>query len=686
MGKYQRRTVTQIIGYRKDRLGARIIALGNLLWLEDKYGAPVSYIWPDGFESHDMAIDNPGFPIFDSDFQKKYLREIPQGSRPDMDDLVDIDTIRGRISTDLFQKRIDKGERFLCNEGLHPVLFSNERRPDQMGAFRDALARIVWAPRVQDVLEQSAAKLAALPGQPLALHVRRGDVLDKDPWMHKNWVSKFAPDEFYTSVMDRPDTATVLFSDTPEVVTRMASTRPSAVTLADLVDAPDLSEMQRDLVELLLMAQCNDIVAPSLSAFSSSAAMMGGMGVIKLPYDLPEKEGFGAYDILLERILAGPDSFHNAGDFAQSVGYAFRHALNVKRHHALYAQLRSVMDQGQDYAFYLPLVMALAIACGDPAHALALDAKAKTDPNIWSDDKMICATLGRVADHTAGDKPRATADFLNIYLARHKTDPDQDALAHYFFAQESVFKDLFQIDDIVMKTLCYGRERERIFLFPVDDALYDGALNSALPLWITGADWPEMFEKRQIIKNITKEPDLSAKKLFIPPEIKEAEKAFFRDGKALPEDRQSLLLLSVYSAALGLSGRNRRVSQIMFHCRNKMPRHPIVLKRLGNQFLTEGKTEIAQRNFDRAAQVLPRHPGLTLARAQMAQDREDYAQAANLLAANADQALVPLTYFKAWELALRKMKAKEAARDVIVMASKRFPAHEIFTKQWEGKL
>jgi hypothetical protein len=48
--------------------------------------------------------------------------------------------------------------------------------------------------------------------------------------------------------------------------------------------------------------------------------------------------------------------------------------------------------------------------------------------------------------------------------------------------------------------------------------------------------------------------------------------------------------------------------------------------------------------------------------------------------------LVPLTYFNAWELALRKMKAKEAARDVIVMASKRFPAHEIFTKQWEGKL
>lgn len=678
--------MTQIIGYRKDRLGARIIALGNLLCLADKFGATVHYLWPDGFESHDMAIDDPAFPIFDVAFQAKYLRQTPQGDRPDIDNLTDIDAIRGRISSDLFQERLAKGERFLCNEGLHPLLFSNELGPDQLAAFRDALARIVWAPRVQSVLDQAAQKLRALPGRPLALHVRRGDVLDKDPWCHKNWVSKFAPDEFYASVMDRPDTATVLFSDTPAVVERMAVSRPSAVTLTDLVDAPDLSEMQRDLVELLLMAQCHDIVAPSLSAFSSSAAMMGGMGIVELPHDLPESDRFEAYDILLNRILAGPDSFHNAGDFAQSLGYAFRHALNVKRHHALYAQLKSVMAQGQDYAFYLPLAMALAIACDDPAHALALDAKAKTDPNIWADDKMICAALGRVADHTAGDKNRATSDFLNLYLARHKTDPDQDALAHYFFAREPVFKDLFLIDDIVMKTQCYGREKERIFLFPVDDALYDGALNSALPLWLTGADWPEMFEKHQIIKNITKNPDLSAKKFYIPPAIKNAERAFFRDDAALPDDRESLKLLSVYAVALGLSGRYRRASRIMFHCRNAMPHHPIFLKRLGNLCLMTGKTDPAARNFDRAATILPHHPGLTLARAQMAQTRDDHATAADLLSANGDQPLLPLSYFKAWEMSLRKLKSRDAAHDVIATAARRFPHHEIFTKQWEGKL
>lgn len=677
--------MAQITGYRKDRLGARIIALGNLLCLEDKFGASIQFLWPDGFEDHNMAIDDPAHPIFDPSFQSHYLKQIPQGHRPNVDELTDIDKIRGRISTDLFKKRLAKKEKFYCNEGLHPVLFSNELGPDQMGAFREALARIVWSPKVQQVLDQAAVKLSDLQAKPMALHVRRGDVLDKNPWRHKNWVSKFAPDEFYASVMDRPNTATVLFSDTPEVVGKMAAVRGSTVTLDDLVDAPDLSELQRDLVEMLLMATCEVVVAPSLSAFSSSAAMMGGMGVTELPHDLPANDRFAAYEKLLERILAGPESFHNNGDFAQSLGYAFRHALNVKRHHELYARLRSVMAQGQDYAFYLPLAMSLAVACGDPAHALELDRAAKTSANLWSDDKMVCATLGRVADHASGNTIRATSDFLSLYLARHKTDPDQDSLAHYFFSKESALRELFQLDQIVFDKLCYGREKDRIFLFPVDDKLHDGALNQALPLWITGADWPEMFEKHQIIKNITKNPDLSSKKFYIPQEIKDAERDFSRNQAPLPEDRKSVKLLSAYAVALGLSGRYRRSSQLMFYCRNQMPRHPIFLKRLGNQLMMMGRTDAALRNFERAASVLPAHPGLTLARVQIAQDEDNHDVAATLLAENADQDLLPLTYFKAWELSLRKLKARDATRDVVAEAARRFPTHEIFTKQWKSK-
>lgn len=677
--------MAQVIGYRKDRLGARVIALGNLLCLEDKFGATVHFFWPDGFEDHDMSISDSKHPIFHPEFQSAYLTEVKQDERPDIDDLTDLDKIRARIGTPQFAERLETGERFLCNEGLHPLLFSNEIGPTHLEAFREALSRIVWAPRIQEVLDAAAAKLADFPGSPLALHVRRGDVLDKEPWCHKNWVSKFAPDEFYHTVMDRPDTATVLFSDTPAVVKKMADTRPSTVTLADLVDAPDLSEMQRDLVELLLMARCFEIVAPSLSAFSSSAAMMGGMGVTELPHDLPEQERFDAYEILLERILKSPESFHNEGDFAQSLGYAFRHALNVKRHKELYQTLKSAIANGQTYAFYRPILMALAIACDDPDYALEQDIAAKYDAKVWSDDAMICNALGRVADHIVGDSKRATGDFLDLYLARHKTDPDQDSLANYFFQREPIFQELFQVDQIVLNTMSYGRTKERIFLFPVNDDLHDGALNSAFPFWITGADWPEMFEKKQLTKNIAKDPSLPGKKLHIPLVLKEAEKAAFQTGAALPEDRESLKLLSIYAMAMVLSGRYRRASQLLFHCRNHMPHHPIFLKRLANRFLATGNLEAAQRNLDRLAGILPNHPGVAISRAKIAMDAEDHKKAAKILEDISDNQHLPFTFFKTWEMALRKAKAKDAAKDVINQARAKFPSHEIFAKQWKDK-
>jgi len=677
--------VAQIIGYRKDRLGARIIALGNLLFLEGKFGAEVRYLWPDGFESHDMAVENPDHPIFAPAFAAKYVQQVPMGARPDIDDLTDIDKVRGRISTKIFADRLTKGERFLANEGLEPLLFSNELGPTHAEDFRAAMARIEYAQPIVDVLAEATAKLRALGETPLALHVRRGDVLDKDPWCHKNWVSKFAPDEFYEAVMDRPDTATLLFSDTPAAAARLAAPRKGAITLDDLLDTPNLSEMQRDLVELLLMAQCDAVVAPSLSAFSSSAALMTGMGINELPAGLPPEERFPAYDKLLARILQGPDSFHNTGDFAQSIGYAFGHALKEKQHHAVYDLLKKSMAEGQDYAFYQPLIMALAIACGAPAHAVEVHKKAKLDPNIWPDDLKICDALGAVAAHSVGDSG-AVQTFLQLYLARNKTAPHLDSIANYFFAHEPQIAELFMLDDLTLETFRFGRDRERIFLFPVDDDLYGGSLNAAFPIWIPGADWPEMFERPQIIKNVTKEPKFQAKRMQIPAEIKAAELAFFQEEAPLPTDPEALTLLSVLSVALALSGRYRRASGLMFHCRKQQPDNPLFLKRLANRFRATGHLDKAGHNLDRALRVAPTHPGLVLMKAELLQEADENEAAEALLETIEDASVLPFAYFKTRERSLRKLKAQHKTKRVIKQAAKRFPGHEIFEKQWAGKL
>ncbi|WP_458790327.1 hypothetical protein [Yoonia sp. MH D7] len=675
----------QIIGYRKDRLGARIIAIGNLLSLEQKYGASVLFHWTQTSEDHDMRIDDPAHPIFTQEFTQRYIRQVPQGDREALRTLTDLEAVRGSISAQLFEERLKAGERFLCSSGLEPLLFANELGPEQMDIFHQIFAGIDWAPRIKEVLAQAMAKIDSLSGKPYALHVRRGDVLDKSPWCHRIWSSKFAPDEFYNAIMDRPDVATVLFSDTPEVAAAMAAGRPNAITLDELVTAPDLSTMQRDLVELLLMAKCDKIVAPALSAYSTSAAMIGGAGTFKVPSDLNGRDKTAAFDGVLARVLTQPESFHNTGDFAQSLGYAYRHALNVNQHHALYEKLKSVMADGQTYAFYQPVIMALAIACGEPQHAMAVYDQAKADPNIWANDLMTCAVLGCLSDHLAGDQRRATTDFMKLYLARGRSDAGQDTIAHYFYKNEPEFQNLFLLDPVVIETLCSGRSNVT-YLFPADDTQHNGALNVTLPLWVTGADWSEMFEKPKLLQSLTNSPSLNAKKTLIPSDILDAERRHFQDNAALPSDPRSLMLLSVYGVALRLSGRYRRATQIMFHCRDHMPEHPIFIKRLADLLNDAGKTEAAQRNYNKAGRLLPHHPGVTLARARMAQSDGEHRVAADLFAENSDQHILPLSYFKSWELSMRKLKSPTGARDVIAAAYKRFPEHSIFEKKWADKV
>lgn len=520
--------------------------------------------------------------------------------------------------------------------------------------------------------------------EPFALHVRRGDVLDKEPWCNRNWTAKFAPDEFYTAIISRPNTATVLFSDTPEVAERLSANNPASITIDALIDVQDLSILQRDVVELLLMAHCKTVVAPTLSAFSSSAILIGGMNSVRLPSDLPKGDRTGAYDKVLARILAGPECFYNDGDFAQSFGYAFRHALNVNQHRELYAQLSSIMSTGPTYAFYFPLAMALAIACDRPDHAFELDLISKSNANMWESDRMVCASLGRLADHMVGNTQRATSDFMKLYFVRNKADAGQDTLAHYFYSKEPTFQEIFQLDPIAITTLA-DMTKARTFLFPADANLHDGALNRTLPLWITGADWHEMFEKKKLQQNLTNSPDFAGKQALFPNEILVAERDYFRNEKPLPTDSDSLMLLSVYAIALRLSGRYMRAVSLMYHCRNHLPEHPIFRKRLADQLLTVGKRDGAIRNFENVAKMLPKHPGLTIARASLAQEEGDHRMAVKLFEANSDELILPLNYFKSWEVSLRKLKSTEGVSAVIGEAKKRFPGHPIFERRWAGK-
>ena len=676
----------QILGYRKDRLGARIIALANLLSFEQKFGAKVKYIWPDKFEDHDMTVDGSAYPIFEQEFVDKYILQIPSSESPNFHGFNSIENVLGNCGTVQFRSRLANGAKYYSTVSARPAVFSNERGQLGLRAFHDAFKRIKFSEPIRNSINEIIS--SELKERPTALHIRRGDVIDREPWCHKNWISKFAPDEFYEVLIEEKQSRFFAFSDTPEAAKKFASKWPHVLSVDDkLVNAPDLSEMQRDLLELLIMSNCSEIIAPSQSAFSSVASMIANIPLKKIPYSFNEEQRVKAYDSLLDRILSDPGSFINEGEFSQSLGYSFRHALNRQKMPDLENILKAKFEDGKFYSFYTPILMISAILNGDLKLIAKLKEHAKLDKNIWADDQRICEGLYEVAEFVFGDRQKAENGFLQHYLRRHKSEPNLDSLAYFFFAESSALKDLFLVDETTFQTFSFGDHGERVFLFPRDKNLYSGNLNRAFPFWIASGDWPELNEKQQTPKNISLDPKLSEKMYPVPEELRRLEADIQKTGVGeLPTGSYETALLSVMAAAFTLSGRYRRAHRILKHCKRHRKDDALVYKRFANALFLVGESKLAEQNLTRALEIRPDHIGLKIALAENWNKQKKFDECRELLEPLMETKVLPLKYFKTLEASYRAKGDRSSRKSVIEKAIEYYPSHDYIVRHWTPKV
>ena len=61
----------------------------------------------------------------------------------------------------------------------------------------------------------------------------------------------------------------------------------------------------RDVLELMLMARCGSVGAPSQSAFSRAAHIVGGVAIVPLAAGLPAPVAHAAHEALLDRSSQG---------------------------------------------------------------------------------------------------------------------------------------------------------------------------------------------------------------------------------------------------------------------------------------------------------------------------------------------------------------------------------------------
>jgi len=398
------------IGLRKDQLGARLLMMLNAIRLAQDYNAGFRINWfPRGAMAPKLA--NPE-DLFSAEFIEKHFipNDTFEALKPDP---LPLWTFRKDRSPDRLEAHLAKGGNVVLDEGFEVIRFPWEDAEDLSARFRSFITLIGFNPTVARHIETIEARLNAAEGRTIAYHIRRGDILNEDPWKHKEWPAKIEPDELYSAYLDKNDNAGALvFSDQPESIKRFTEAHPQVANIDSLVDLSDCKPVQRDFLELFAMSRASEIIAPPISAFSRAAARLSGQESKIFRNVLSSDEIDAAYDRAAARLLDGPQNFITPSEAAHVYARVSRWLQDKDRFEDSYAIARSLLDAGADNAF-LPLFHALdCIYLSRWKEALGHIDTALASPNLWKEQYVIALAIRAHILGALGRPVKARRSFL----------------------------------------------------------------------------------------------------------------------------------------------------------------------------------------------------------------------------------------------------------------------------------
>src|SRR6056297_4234508 len=337
------------IGLRKDQLGARLLMMLNSIRLAEDYGTDFRINW---FPRGAMApkLDTPA-DLFAPDFMARHF--IDNADFEALDDRTEpLWSFLKDQSPERLEAHLAGGGHVLLDEGFEIVAFPWEDAGDLRGRFREFIAKIGFNPVVRDHIATIEAAMNRDGGRTIAYHIRRGDILNEDPWKHKEWPAKIEPDELYSAYLEKNKGAGALvFSDQPESIARFTKAHPQVGSIDDLVDLSGCKPVQRDFLELFAMSRASEIVAPPISAFSRAAARLSGQERKCFHEVMTLAERDAAYEHLVSRFNAGPGEFITPSEAAHVFVKLARRLQETGREAEAWEIGQSILDAGADNAF-----------------------------------------------------------------------------------------------------------------------------------------------------------------------------------------------------------------------------------------------------------------------------------------------------------------------------------------------
>lgn len=398
----------RLIAFRNDRLGARLISLVNALRVGNDHGIEVQVYWPEAIDIG--AVFNDPTELFDAGFVARHFidrrdwREL-RGESTRIGDLAPkgLGALKAHLAT---------GADVTVDQAFGILVLRGEAPGAVYAAFAATLDRIPFAPALAPHLGRISTRLNGAT----AYHIRRGDLTDALKAMNKAWPHKFVPDEFYLEHMAREQASgapIIVFSDDDAVVAQYRKAFPGAMTMADLVDLGSFHPGARDLLELYAMSRCAKIIAPERSAFSSTAADLGGAVKCDVTADLPAEAASAAMDRLVERLANDPGSFRGDGEIGQSLVHAGTHLIDQGRMAEAARLYADHVAAGLNISFVYPKLMAWQHALDDVAGVLTTARAMRQGYVLHTKDYAEAEILCGLAHLRQGDRAQGARHIAN---------------------------------------------------------------------------------------------------------------------------------------------------------------------------------------------------------------------------------------------------------------------------------
>ncbi len=585
-----------IISHRNDGMGARLIASLNAVRIARDHDLPWHICWT----THGLTrpeLRNPT-DLFSDAFVEAHLSDV-ELMQHITDRVVDLTTLEPSLTREAFLARAAKGQQFLSGLPMGVVALPWEDADIVRLALPSCLAAFEFSAPVQAMMARIDD---ALSGATLtAYHVRRGDIIHHSVASNKLWPSKYIPREFYEAHLARtledPSARVLVFSDTSEEVARLKAVSPQVSTFDDLLGATDLTMSARDFLELYAMSRCRHIFGPPSSAFSQTAALIGGGSVEAVQDALSPDDRAAALDVLTDRLEAKSDLFLNHGDVGQSLHFMIEHLTGNGQAARAKAIIDAYVEDGLDKGYVYRLMCELAVASGDVAACPGIRDLAYARPAYVEDALQSVNSYAAMAHLVEGAADMALARLQAAVWTR-------------------------PLDPVVMGALNLGRSlgivtpetyypfdadlsRDLLVLFPnqnrtlndlnglAEAALGEGRARLGYPWDVTVRDWQYLMGKRlgRPFTNLSK--------------ISKARAHFvhtFAKQKATPAFGSTM---GVYARALGALP---QALDLQRQAKDAQPGNALYRKRLADVFFARKNPTAGFRQLRIAAELSRAHP------------------------------------------------------------------------------